>query len=127
MKQESLDPQLRQEYYTVENKSLNKKIISQQGAINLLRSINRKLHSQLFRMKSKLKLSISKIKKPKTSSLLKGYLRDFLNRQFNTTTHPHGKRYSSNENMFSLFFFITLVFFTNMLSSIKDNFLSTRY
>ena len=102
MKQESLDQQLRQEYYKVENKSLNKKIISQKRNINLLRSINRKLHSQVFRMKSKLKLSISNIKKPKTSSLLKGDLRDFLNRQLNTTTHPHGKRYSSIEKMFSL-------------------------
>ena len=102
MKQESLDPHLRQEYYKVENKSLNKKIISQQRTINLLRSINRKLHSQVFRMKSKLKLSISNIRKPKTSSLLKGDLRDFLNKQLNTTTHPHGKRYSSNEKMFSL-------------------------
>ena len=39
MKQESPDQQLRHEYYKVENKSLNKKIISQQR-INLLRSIN---------------------------------------------------------------------------------------
>ena len=65
MKQESLDPQLRKENCKVENKSLNKKIISQQRTINILRLINHKLHSQLFRMKSKLTLSISNIKNKK--------------------------------------------------------------
>ena len=82
----------------IEIKNLKCIIKRQNSTILLLRSINRKLHSISFRMKSKQ----SKPTNKNVASITEGNLKDFMTRQLEVSKNPRGNRYNVNENMFSL-------------------------